>query len=114
MAEKSHPSGPNPEGSSRIVWREQGHQRRAYGDFSDFTDVGGARDEPLRGPGMQAATSDPRVGSSKSHRAPERVVPTTARAPGRGVPMVAHQTRRSGARLPADPGGGAVRADALR
>jgi hypothetical protein len=70
MAEKSHPSGPNPEGSRRIVWREQGLQRRAYGDFSDFSDVGGARDEPLMGPGMQAATSDP---GSAQVRAIERL-----------------------------------------
>ena len=44
---------------SRIYWRNQGGEGRAYADFRDFHDVGGRR-EALVAPGESAATSDPR------------------------------------------------------
>lgn len=45
---------------SRIYWRERGGERRAYGDFRDFADVGGRR-EPLKPEGAKQATSDPDI-----------------------------------------------------
>jgi integrase len=42
----------------RIYWREQGGERRAYGDFRDYRDVGGSQ-EALRELGERLATSDP-------------------------------------------------------
>lgn len=47
-------------GRSRIYWRNQGAERRAYGDFRDFADVGGKR-EALVAKGAKTATSDPVV-----------------------------------------------------
>jgi integrase len=44
---------------TRIYWRQQGGERRAYGDFRDFHDVGGRR-EALVSPGESAATTDSR------------------------------------------------------
>jgi hypothetical protein len=44
---------------SRIYWRNQGGERRAYADFRDFRDVGGRR-EALVPPGESAATPDSR------------------------------------------------------
>jgi hypothetical protein len=41
----------------RIYWRERGGERRAYGDFRDFADVGGGR-EALKAKGAAAATTD--------------------------------------------------------
>ena len=41
----------------RVFWREQGGARRAYGDFRDYTDVGGKR-EALVVPRDRLATSD--------------------------------------------------------
>ena len=41
----------------RVYWRLQGGACRAYGDFRDFTDVGGKR-EPLVVPGESRATTD--------------------------------------------------------
>lgn len=43
--------------SSRIYWRHQGGETRAYGDFRDYADVGGAR-EALIPPGARTATTD--------------------------------------------------------
>ena len=43
---------------SRVYWRRQGGARRAYGDFRDYSDVGGTR-EPLIPLGERFATSDP-------------------------------------------------------
>lgn len=43
---------------SRIYWRHQGGQNRAYADFRDFQDVGGGR-EALVAPGGARATIDP-------------------------------------------------------
>jgi integrase len=48
---------------SRIYWRERGGDRRAYGDFRDFGDVGGGR-EPLVAAGQKLATTDPDVAAS--------------------------------------------------
>ncbi len=45
---------------SRIFWREQGGERRAYGDFREFSDVGGKR-EALVPEGGTRATTDPDV-----------------------------------------------------
>ena len=45
---------------SRIYWRERGGQPRAYGDFREYADVGGAR-EALVPLGEKVATSDPVV-----------------------------------------------------
>lgn len=45
---------------SRIYWRKRGGARRAYGDFRDFSDVGGKR-EPLISLGERLATTDPDV-----------------------------------------------------
>ena len=44
---------------SRVYWRDQGGERRAYADFRDFSDVGGRR-EALAPPGGGAATTNPR------------------------------------------------------
>lgn len=46
--------------TSRIYWRARGGERRAYGDFRDYADVGGKR-EPLVPEGQHLATSDPDV-----------------------------------------------------
>lgn len=46
-----------PRKKSRIYWRDRGGQRRAYGDFRDFADVGGGR-EPLKPRGAKLATTD--------------------------------------------------------
>ncbi len=43
--------------NGRIYWRERGGERRAYGDFRDYRDVGGGR-EALIPPGEPQATSD--------------------------------------------------------
>lgn len=43
---------------SRIYWRNQGGERRAYADFRDFADVGGRR-EALIARGAKTATVDP-------------------------------------------------------
>ena len=43
---------------SRIYWRNQGGERRAYADFRDFADVGGKR-EALVIVGAKTATTDP-------------------------------------------------------
>lgn len=48
---------------SRVYWRNQGTNRRAYGDFRDFYDVGGGR-EALVPRGARLATSDPVVAQS--------------------------------------------------
>ena len=48
---------------SRVYWRERGGDRRAYGDFRDFSDVGGGR-EPLVAAGQKLATTDPDVAAS--------------------------------------------------
>ena len=48
---------------SRIYWRNQGGERRAYADFRDFHDVGGRR-EALVAPGDNAATTDHRQAES--------------------------------------------------
>jgi integrase len=45
---------------SRIYWRVRGGERRAYGDFRDYRDVGGAL-EALVAPGAKLATSDPDI-----------------------------------------------------
>lgn len=45
---------------SRLWWRDQGGERRAWGDFRDFADVGGKR-EPLIPAGESYATTDPDV-----------------------------------------------------
>lgn len=42
----------------RIYWRNQGKKRRAYADFRDFADVGGAQ-EALTAEGERYATTDP-------------------------------------------------------
>src|SRR5258708_3124817 len=42
---------------SRVYWRERGGERRAYGDFRDFTDVGGGRG-PLVPAGQNVGTRD--------------------------------------------------------
>jgi len=42
---------------SRLYWRKQGDVARAYADFRDYADVGGAR-EALRAPGSLRATDD--------------------------------------------------------
>ena len=42
---------------SRIYWRARGSERRAYGDFRDYGDVGGRR-EPLIPLGERQATTD--------------------------------------------------------
>lgn len=47
-------------GSNRIYWRERGGESRAYGDFRDFSDVGGGR-EALKVQGAKKATTDPEV-----------------------------------------------------
>ena len=47
-----------PKKSSRIYWRERGGERRAYGDFRDFADVGGGR-EALKTKDAKSATTDP-------------------------------------------------------
>jgi integrase len=47
-------------GRSRIYWREQGGERRAYADFRDFGDVGGRREALVAG-GTKTATTDPLV-----------------------------------------------------
>jgi integrase len=44
---------------TRIYWRDQGGERRAYADFRDFSDAGGRR-EALVPAGESAATTDPR------------------------------------------------------
>lgn len=49
-----------PKRSERVYWREQGGERRAYGDFRDFRDVGGGR-EALKVKGAKRATTDPDV-----------------------------------------------------
>ena len=41
----------------RLYWREQGGERRAYGDFRDYADLGG-RQEALIAPGEKRATMD--------------------------------------------------------
>jgi integrase len=46
--------------SHRIYTRNQGGQTRYYGDFRDFTDVGGGQ-EALRPPGAPSATTDPDI-----------------------------------------------------
>jgi integrase len=43
---------------SRIYWRVRGGERRAYGDFRDYSDMGGKR-EALIASGEKAATTDP-------------------------------------------------------
>ena len=48
---------------TRIYWRDQGGERRAYADFRDFHDVGGRR-EALVASGESAATTDPREAES--------------------------------------------------
>src|SRR5688572_25546886 len=45
---------------SRIYWRERGGERRAYGDFRDFADVGGGQEALRPGP-KQPATTDPDI-----------------------------------------------------
>ncbi len=47
-----------PKARSRIYWRERGGERRAYGDFRDYAEVGGGR-EALIPPGAPTATTDP-------------------------------------------------------
>jgi hypothetical protein len=42
---------------SRIYWRNQGSEQRAYADFRDFADVGGKR-EALVIAGKKTATTD--------------------------------------------------------
>jgi integrase len=44
----------------RLYWRVRGGERRAYGDFRAYADVGG-RQERLIAPGERLATSDPAV-----------------------------------------------------
>jgi len=46
-----------PKKSGRIYWRKRGGLSRAYGDFRDYSDVGG-RQEALVAPGEKLATSD--------------------------------------------------------
>lgn len=41
----------------RIYWRERGGERRAYGDFRDYADIGGGR-EALIPVGRSQATTD--------------------------------------------------------
>ena len=48
-----------PKRESRIYWRNQGGELRAYADFRDFHDMGGRR-EALVAPGENVATTDPR------------------------------------------------------
>jgi integrase len=48
---------------TRIYWRDQGGERRAYADFRDFRDVGGSR-ETLVAPRDTAATTNPREAES--------------------------------------------------
>ena len=43
--------------NGRIYWRERGGEKRAYGDFRDYRDVGGGR-EALIPPGEPQATFD--------------------------------------------------------
>ena len=50
---------------NRVYWRNQGSHRRAYGDFRDFSDVGGGR-EALVPRGAKLATSDPVVAEALS------------------------------------------------
>lgn len=45
---------------SRVYWRDRGGERRAYGDFRDYADVGGGR-EALVPPGAKVATTDPDI-----------------------------------------------------
>jgi hypothetical protein len=45
---------------SRVYWRIRGGQRRAYGDFRDYADVGGHQ-EALVAEGEKVATTDPDV-----------------------------------------------------
>ena len=45
---------------TRLYWRERGGEPRAWGDFRDFTDVGGGR-EALIPPGESHATTDPLI-----------------------------------------------------
>lgn len=45
---------------TRLYWREQGGERRAYADFRDYAGVGGRR-EPLIPKGERRATTDPDV-----------------------------------------------------
>jgi len=47
-------------GRSRIYWRNQGGNRRAYADFRDFADVGGKR-EALICTGTKTAALDPLI-----------------------------------------------------
>ncbi len=42
---------------SRVYWRAQGGERRAW---ADFRDLGGKR-EPLKVPGQKRATTDPKL-----------------------------------------------------
>jgi integrase len=51
-------AGKNRKNRQRIYWRERGGERRAYGDFRDFADVGGGR-EALIAEGATKATTDP-------------------------------------------------------
>ncbi|MDP2958133.1 MAG: hypothetical protein Q8N53_17025, partial [Longimicrobiales bacterium] len=44
----------------RVYWRERGGERRAYGDFRDFADVGGGQ-EVLKAKGAKVATTDPDI-----------------------------------------------------
>ncbi|MCH7564324.1 MAG: hypothetical protein IH968_10930 [Gemmatimonadetes bacterium] len=43
--------------TTRVFWRDRGSQRRAYGDFRDYSDVGGGR-EALIPSGAKSATTD--------------------------------------------------------
>lgn len=53
--------------ASRVYWRTQGGERRAYGDFRDFADVGGGR-EALMPPGAVVATVDPDLAAELATR----------------------------------------------
>ena len=56
-------AGTSRKARSRIYWRNQGGERRAYGDFRDFSDVGGKRGALVIA-GSKTATTDPIIAES--------------------------------------------------
>jgi len=49
-----------PKSGKRVFWRTRGGERRAYGDFRDYANVGGGQ-EALIPQGQKRATSDPDI-----------------------------------------------------
>jgi integrase len=74
---------------TRIYWRDRGAERRFYGDFRDFADVGGGR-EALVPKGATMATTDPLIAEKL---ASDRVAELVEQRRGKTILGIERQAR---------------------